>query len=136
MRARGDALGREDEDETDDRHDDGALRAAFPDPLSLGALRHEHDARPDDGEDGQAGGGVGHRREDLVEGFEHCPLLIRRRAHREERDAGEKQGGQAAPQHGYCPLRTPRSHCSSSGVTAVWVDSGGSSSGSGGTSGS
>ena len=65
------SLGRE--DETRDRHGDGVAGASAS--AGLGALCDEDDARPDDGDDGQAGGVVGHRRERLVEDPEE-PLQL------------------------------------------------------------
>ena len=50
----GDALGGEHQDEADHRQDDGGLRA--PAAL-LSALGHQDEARPDDGEDTEAGAG-------------------------------------------------------------------------------
>ena len=95
---------------------------ARPPPPLLRALRHQDEARPDDGEDGESGGGVGHRREHGIEGFEHFPLLHRGRAGGRQRDHEEEDCRQRPPHHGHShpnlrnqSLRSPPGVCSADG---------------------
>ena len=77
---------------------------AFPRPgsFSFGALGHQHEPRPDDGEEAQAHPGVGHARQHPVEGFQHpSPLVWRGGGHGGQRRAGGEQDGCNAPYHGH-----------------------------------
>ncbi len=119
---RGHALGRKHQDQADDGHDDGGLGPSSA-PL-LAALRHQDEARPDDGEQAEAGGGVGHRRQHPVEGFQHCFLLCRGRAGGRQRNPGQKGRRQCLLHQGHShpsrsnQLRRPSAgSCSAGGST-------------------
>ena len=72
-----------------------------------GTVGHQEKPRPDDGEDAQPGGGVGHRHERVIEGVEHGPLLLRGRAGRDQRDPGEQQDGREPSHQTHLPAQLP-----------------------------
>ena len=75
----GDALGQQHHHQADDGHEHGVPGLPPARPLSLGALGHQHEPRPDDGEKAEARPRVGHARQHRVEGADHLRFGVVRR---------------------------------------------------------